>query len=327
MHNEVEYLRRYLKKTFEGFSVSLMHGGSIFVRQAMINAGASRSLASRLVHESLERKGGGGRARGQRASGGGAAEGIGLEKEKNVEMQHSPMFLIQQISVLRQQRLNAGTGTGAATEITSMKVALARSGQLKATFQRRSFLELRRAGIVARFDDPVNPELWTAADDGTEGMSAVTMDKDKNPGDKEDGDDMERDGTEEQGDAGDPSENAKKNGKNAKKKKKKRAGGGGGGGGGDEGVAANKVNAKAHAGFSYLFSGDKMEKDVFTVTVSTGQNVVESFCISVEHLKHLHRTMTVMHCAQGSRTWFYVETMLEMLEGMTQHERVLNLGS
>ena len=85
-------------------------------------------------------------------------------------MKHNPMMLIQQISSLRQQRLKASEPV---SDITSSRVALARDGQLKAPFQKRSYLELRRAGVIVSFSKHIDPDLWNAEDDEMEGMSIL----------------------------------------------------------------------------------------------------------------------------------------------------------
>lgn len=253
VHDEIEYLRMYLRKVYEGFKISLMHGGKSFAVQALIKAGASPAAANQLIKQKTAWR------RSKRSQ---KKFGTLLETASNDnEMHKNPLLLIQKISELHEQgRLELKKPDSqkdqSITEISSTRVALAREGHLKATFKEYSYQELRQLGIICQYEhDAMSIEAFYAAD------------------------------------------------------------------------ASGSSEGKC-AGLKYFFSGEKNGNGVFTVTVSRDGNfMVESFVISIEHLSHLYRTMALTYCPPGSQTWFYVETLLQMLQSMQKHQRVLSFGS
>jgi len=67
---------------------------------------------------------------------------------------------------------------------------------------------------------------------------------------------------------------------------------------------------------------------MFTISgTAIDQHMVENFSLSLEHLQHMKRTMTLLYTAPNSSTTFYVSELVELLQNMHSRERVLNFGS
>ena len=136
VRDEVTESRRYLKKTFEGFSISQLHGGSSFVKRALKASGADKKQVSQAAKSMA--KNAKAVARAEKAMGDEAIAAAGAAAASKTDSS-DPMFLIQQLT-------SGGEGS-----ITATRVALAKDGRLKATFQSKTMAKLRDMGVVARF--------------------------------------------------------------------------------------------------------------------------------------------------------------------------------
>jgi hypothetical protein len=150
VRDEMEETRRYLKQTFEGFSLSKLHGGLEFKRRAIRHSSG-----------------------GNASTVGEASQTIGKDPKNHIDGD-DPMYLIQQISSLQQRRKEReqekrnnrnggnkkGTNASLGRNITTTRVALAKAGQLKATFQSRTLKELVAMEVVANFDSTTSIQKY-----------------------------------------------------------------------------------------------------------------------------------------------------------------------
>ena len=182
-----------------------------------------------------------------------------------------PIFLIQQISTLQENRRRknktggkeGSVGSSKSTTITHARVALANAGQFKAVFQTKTLEELMSMGIVVDYDHSEVTKHYVS--------------------------------------------NENKRGDSSTKKI----------------VQGKKVSTDLR--IKYLFSGDEANQDMFTVTGTAGdQHMVESFLLSLEHLLHMNRTLTIVY--RISNTTFYVSELVHFLQGMHRSEKVLSFG-
>ena len=154
VRDEMTETKRYLKTVYDGFSLSKIHGGLAFSKKAILQAGGS----SRDVKEDreVEKQGGSGSKRKTNTSGNKNGTASGTPSG-------STLYLIQQISSLKdkeEQSRNAADQkkkkkkkkSSTAPNLPSTRVALAKSGELKATFQTKTLQELMAMNVIAGFD-------------------------------------------------------------------------------------------------------------------------------------------------------------------------------